>query len=131
MINSSSCCIHLHHQDTLQLNETTNLLIWYHGCCITMLFYSLILTLMTINAATFPTLSRPRRLTIDFILTPYTLHIIIWMRIMWTAFKMVLTFQLHAWHAYKRKLDHINLTKLTFFPAMISPILCSAYISID
>lgn len=80
-----------------------------------MLFYSLIFTPMTINAATFPTLSRPRWLTIDLILTPSALHIIIRMRIMWTAFKVVLTFQLHAWHTYKRKLDHINLTKLTFF----------------
>ncbi|KAK9187473.1 hypothetical protein WN944_018868 [Citrus x changshan-huyou] len=52
-----------------------------------MLFYSLIFTPMTINAATFPTLSRPRRLTIDLILTPSALHIIIRMRIMWTAFK--------------------------------------------
>lgn len=96
---------------------------------LSVLFYSLIFTLMSINAATFPTPSRPTQLTIklihrDSILSPYNnpnenpahrvqrgINISI-ARLAYLQEKI-------------RSHHHIILTKLTFFPAMIFPILCS------
>lgn len=70
-------------------------LIYIMAVALSVLFYSLIFTLMSINAAT------------AFNVTPSFLHITIQMRILLTAFNVVSTFQLHAWRTCKRKLDHI------------------------
>lgn len=104
-------------------------LIYIMAVALSVLFYSLIFTLMSINAATFPTPSRPTQLTIklihrDSILSPYNnpnenpahrvqrgINISI-ARLAYLQEKI-------------RSHHHIIITKLTFFPAMIFPILCS------